>query len=229
MLQLPCSFSSVGYAVSCILVFNLLGLVPSFSKAVSRGFLRKNVWKVNIFWAQLRKRLYNLSHLIDSLAWHTFLDSKLFSVWILKALALLPASFQHCFWKVWCHSDFVFFIRSLFKKNSLEDFKIFALFLVCLNLTVIALVWVLFRHLLDQNGLPRWSSGKVPAYQCRRLKRCWFHLWGGKSPGVGNSNPFQYCCLENPMDRGAWQATVPRVAESDTTEATSHTHMDPEW
>ena len=42
----------------------------------------------------------------------------------------------------------------------------------------------------------------------------------GKSPEVGNSNPFQYCCLENPMDRGAWQATVPRVAESDTTEAT---------
>ena len=31
------------------------------------------------------------------------------------------------------------------------------------------------------------------------------------------------------MDRGAWQATVPRVAESDTTEVTSHTHMDLEW
>ena len=30
----------------------------------------------------------------------------------------------------------------------------------------------------------------------------------GRSPGRGNSNPFQYSCLENPMDRGAWQAIV---------------------
>ena len=29
-----------------------------------------------------------------------------------------------------------------------------------------------------------------------------------KSPGGGNGNPLQYSCLENPMDRGAWQATV---------------------
>ena len=34
----------------------------------------------------------------------------------------------------------------------------------------------------------------------------------GKSPGKGQSNPLQYCCLENPMDRGAWQATVQGVA-----------------
>ena len=30
----------------------------------------------------------------------------------------------------------------------------------------------------------------------------------GRSPGVGNGNPLQYSCLENPMDRGAWRATV---------------------
>ena len=30
----------------------------------------------------------------------------------------------------------------------------------------------------------------------------------GRSPGEGNSNPLQYSCLENPMDRGSWQATV---------------------
>ena len=35
--------------------------------------------------------------------------------------------------------------------------------------------------------------------------------------GEGNGNPFQYSCLENPMDRGAWQATVHGVAESDMT------------
>ena len=40
----------------------------------------------------------------------------------------------------------------------------------------------------------------------------------GKSPGEGNGNLLQYSCLENPMDRGAWQATVHGVAEElDTT------------
>ena len=36
----------------------------------------------------------------------------------------------------------------------------------------------------------------------------------GRSPGVGNGIPLQYSCLESPMDRGAWQATVHRVANS---------------
>ena len=39
-------------------------------------------------------------------------------------------------------------------------------------------------------------------------------------PGEENGIPLQYSCLENPMDRGAWQATVHRAAQSDTTEAT---------
>ena len=38
----------------------------------------------------------------------------------------------------------------------------------------------------------------------------------GRSPGEGNGNPLQYSCLENPMDRGAWWATVQRVAKSQT-------------
>ena len=36
----------------------------------------------------------------------------------------------------------------------------------------------------------------------------------GRSRGEGSGNPFQYSCLENPMDRGAWQATAPGVSKS---------------
>ena len=42
----------------------------------------------------------------------------------------------------------------------------------------------------------------------------------GRSPRGGDGNPLQYSCLENPMDRGAWQATVHRIAESEMTEVT---------
>ena len=38
----------------------------------------------------------------------------------------------------------------------------------------------------------------------------------GRSPGGGNGNPLQCSCLENPMDRGAWQAAVHGVAKSQT-------------
>ena len=38
----------------------------------------------------------------------------------------------------------------------------------------------------------------------------------GRSPGGGHGNPLQYSCLENPMDRGAWQPTVHGVAQSQT-------------
>ena len=34
----------------------------------------------------------------------------------------------------------------------------------------------------------------------------------GRSPGEGNGNPLQYSCLGSPVDRGAWQATVPRIS-----------------
>ena len=38
----------------------------------------------------------------------------------------------------------------------------------------------------------------------------------GRSPGEGNGNPLQYSCLENPMDRGVWWATVHGVTKSQT-------------
>ena len=47
----------------------------------------------------------------------------------------------------------------------------------------------------------------------------------GRAPGEGHGNPLQYSCLENPMGRGAWRATVHTVAELDVTEANLHARM----
>ena len=47
----------------------------------------------------------------------------------------------------------------------------------------------------------------------------------GRSPGEGNGNPLQYSCLEDPMDRGASQATVPGVAKSQARLSMPATHV----
>ena len=58
-------------------------------------------------------------------------------------------------------------------------------------------------------------SGKESTCQCRR---CRFNLWVERSPGEENSNPLQYSCLGNLIERVVWQAIVHGVAkESDMT------------
>ena len=47
----------------------------------------------------------------------------------------------------------------------------------------------------------------------------------GRSPGGGHGNPLKYSCLENPMDSGAWQATVQRVPKSRTRLSDKHFHF----
>ena len=67
--------------------------------------------------------------------------------------------------------------------------------------------WGLTEHLM---GLPCSSDGKESACNAEELGSI---PGSGRSSGEGNGNPFQYC-LENPMDRGAWQGTVHWVANS---------------
>ena len=63
-------------------------------------------------------------------------------------------------------------------------------------------------------GLPRCLSSKESAWNAGNAGS----IPGlGRSPGEGNSTPFLYSCLGNPMDRGAWRAMVHGVTESDTT------------
>ena len=65
----------------------------------------------------------------------------------------------------------------------------------------------MIKNLPADAGDPR-DAGSVPGL--------------GKSPGEGHGHPLQYSCLENPMDREAWRATVHRVAESNMTEMIWH-------
>ena len=62
-------------------------------------------------------------------------------------------------------------------------------------------------------GLPGGSEGKASASNTRDLGSI---PGSGRSPGEGNGNPLQYSCLENPVDGGAWWATVHGVAKSRT-------------
>ena len=63
------------------------------------------------------------------------------------------------------------------------------------------------------NGLPKWLSGKK--FACNAGDTGLIPGWGRFSEG-GNGTLLQYSCLENPVDRGAWQATVHGVAQSQT-------------
>ena len=60
------------------------------------------------------------------------------------------------------------------------------------------------------------SSANATVCQRKRCKRFWFDPWVRKIPVGGNGNPLQYSCLENPMDRRTWRATVYGVTKSCT-------------
>ena len=61
------------------------------------------------------------------------------------------------------------------------------------------------------NGFPGGSDGKESVCNAGDLSS----IPGlGRSPGEGNGNPFQYSCLGNSMDRGAWWVTVHRVTKN---------------
>ena len=83
-------------------------------------------------------------------------------------------------------------------------------------------IWCLyFSHNISVFGLPWWLSSKESACNAEDTGDKGFIPGSGRSPGGENGNPFQYSCLKNPMDRRAWQATVQRITESDTTEQLS--------
>ena len=86
--------------------------------------------------------------------------------------------------------------------------KISAYLTIRMAITILYLGSYLKKN--EKQNFPGSSDGKASAYNAEDLGS----ISGlGRSPGEGNSNPLQYSCLENPVDRGACGAT-----ESDTTE-----------
>ena len=68
--------------------------------------------------------------------------------------------------------------------------------------------------ILSLLGFPVGSAVKNPP-ETQEAQETWVQSLGQEdSPGERNGNPLQYSCLENPMDRGAWQVTVHEVAKS---------------
>ena len=85
-----------------------------------------------------------------------------------------------------------------------------------------------FSVIWELTVVPRWLNRERICLQCRSWGRLGFNLWVRKIPVGGNGNPLQYSCLKNPMERGAWWATVQRVAESQTRlKQLSTAHTDP--
>ena len=87
------------------------------------------------------------------------------------------------------------------------------LFLVPISLVLPVSSWLYSWH---HGGFPGGASGKETVCLCRRSGDVSLIPGLGRCPGGGHGNPLQYSCLENIMDRGAWQATVYGAAKSQT-------------
>ena len=118
-----------------------------------------------------------------------------------------------------------FFPNRYTRKKKHKTSVYFLLSLRCLLQTYCCLtsssIKIVSEHQINQKTswillmeLPRWLSGKESACQCKRQG---FDPWVGYPRG-GNDNLLHYSCLENPIDRAAWWATVQGVTkESDRT------------
>ena len=102
-------------------------------------------------------------------------------------------------------------------------YRTFMIWLSIFYLTSIKFCHYSWLH-INLGDSPGGTLGKEFACQCRRLRDVGLIPGSGRSPGKGHGNPLKYSCLENPKDRGPWQATVHRVAQSWTRPKQLHTH-----
>ena len=127
-------------------------------------------------------------------------------------IAFFPPKFQLCFWwttifknnwTIWWSFTFIYFVSLfLFHNQCFPPY-------VCFPISPSFFFYVLAQVF----GLPWWLSGKETTCNVGNEDSI---PWLGISPGEGNGNPLQYSCLENPMDRGAWWATVHGITKNRT-------------
>ena len=86
---------------------------------------------------------------------------------------------------------------------------------ICMYVLIRASQVALVVKNLPADGGDRRDTGSIPGL--------------GRSPEGGHGNPVQYSCLENPMDRGAWRATVHRVTKSHTWPKQLSMHVCKSW
>ena len=121
-----------------------------------------------------------------------------------KMLNMYKEKVSSLAWLIW-----VYFSKTCWKAT---PFRIN----VMVRYTLLYLKWITNKGLLNST----WNSTPcyVPAWIGGRLGGEWIHVYLGLSLFAahleGNGSPLQYSCLESPMDRGAWQATVHGVAKS---------------
>ena len=134
--------------------------------------------------------------LVSNLVWFSFLpDYNLLEVyWFYKA--------QISFWVYDSIMLLLYFLIELFIDTSF--------FIPCCLLPWNFIYWIHYFYLV---GFPERTAGKTFACQCRRLRRRGFNPWVRKIPQRRNGSPLQFSCLENPIDQGAWWATVHRVTK----------------
>ena len=86
---------------------------------------------------------------------------------------------------------------------------------------IVAFLFLLLKDYIvcqgaSQAALVVKKKKKYPPVNAGDIRDAGSILGWGRSPGEGSGNPLPYSCLGNPMDRGAWLATVRRVAQSQT-------------
>ena len=98
-----------------------------------------------------------------------------------------------------------------------KDEKISCIIMQQNSVTALPYMLGIRAMMLSDEGFPGGTVAKNPPASAEDSgDRAWIHVLG-RSPRIGNGNPLQYSCLENPMDRGAGPVIVPGVAESDMT------------
>ena len=120
-----------------------------------------------------------------------------FNTTLLKA----QTSFFHRLWQD--HSKMCMATQMMYRTKTIFKRKV----------TLENLHWPILKLTTRLQDLPYGASDKESACQCKRHGSI---STSGRSPGVRKCNPFQYSYLENPMDGGAWRATVYEVTRSQT-------------